>query len=124
MTLAEVGRFAEVAEPASEAIRLAAPLQDAYVVGWAHLTHDTVHLLRGDWAKARPGFEHAIAVVRAGYLPLLLSLSVALWRNSTKPARRLAGCVKVSNSWSVRSRPGTSAISDGSIHGWVELRCR
>jgi class 3 adenylate cyclase/DNA-binding SARP family transcriptional activator len=77
MSLAEVGRFAEVAEPASEAIRLVAPLQDAYAVGWAHLTHGTVHLLRGDWAKARPGFEHAIAVVRAGNLPLLLSLSVA-----------------------------------------------
>jgi class 3 adenylate cyclase len=77
MSLAELGRFAEAAGPAAEAIRLVAPLLDAYAVGWAHLTDGTVHLLRGDWAQARPGFEHAMAVIRAGNLPLLLSLSVA-----------------------------------------------
>ena len=76
LSLAEVGRFAEAAEPAAEAIRLVAPPLNAYAVGWAHLTDGTVHLLRGEWAQARPGFEHAIAVTRAGNLPLLLPLSV------------------------------------------------
>jgi class 3 adenylate cyclase/DNA-binding SARP family transcriptional activator len=76
LSLAEVGRFAEAAEPAAEAIRLVAPPLNAYAVGWAHLTDSTVHLLRGAWAQARPGFEHAIAVIRAGNLPLLLPLSV------------------------------------------------
>jgi class 3 adenylate cyclase len=77
MSLAELGRFAEAAGPAAEAIRLVAPLLDAYAVGWAHLTDGTVHLLRGEWAQARPGFERAMAVIRAGNLPLLLSLTVA-----------------------------------------------
>lgn len=76
LSLAEVGRFAEAAEPAAEAIRLVAPPLNAYAVGWAHLTDGTVHLLRGEWSQARPGFEHAIAVTRAGNLPLLLPLSV------------------------------------------------
>lgn len=76
LSLAEVGRFDEAAEPAAEAIRLVAPPLDAYAVGWAYLTDGTVHLLRGEWARARPRFEHAIAVTRAGNLPLLLPLSV------------------------------------------------
>ena len=76
LSLAELGRFGEAAEPAAEAIRLAAPPLDAYTVGWAHLTVGTVHLLRGEWAQARPGFEHAIAVMRGRNLPLLLPLSV------------------------------------------------
>jgi hypothetical protein len=53
MSLAELGRFAEAAGPAAEAIRLVAPLLDAYAVGWAHLTDGTVHLLWGEWAQAR-----------------------------------------------------------------------
>jgi len=76
LSLAELGRFAEAAKPAAEAIRLVAPPLNAYAIGWAHLTDGTVHLLRGDWAQARSAFEHAIAVIRAGNLPLLLPLSV------------------------------------------------
>jgi tetratricopeptide (TPR) repeat protein len=78
LSLAELGRFAEAAEPAAEVIRLAAPPLDAYSVGWAHLTVGTVHLLRGEWAQARQGFEHAIAVMKGRNLPLLLPLSVVL----------------------------------------------
>ncbi len=48
----------------------------AYAAGWAHLSDGTVHVLRGEWALARPAFEHAIAAIRAGNLPLLLPLSV------------------------------------------------
>jgi class 3 adenylate cyclase len=76
LSLAELGRFAEAAEPAAEAIRLVAPPLGAYAIGWAHLSDGTVHLLRGDWAQARSAFEHAIVAIRAGNLPLLLPLSV------------------------------------------------
>jgi class 3 adenylate cyclase/DNA-binding SARP family transcriptional activator len=76
LSLAELGRFAEAAEPAAEAIRLLAPALGAYAIGWAHLSDGTVRLLRGDWAQARSAFEHAIVAIRAGNLPLLLPLSV------------------------------------------------
>src|SRR5262245_25263279 len=76
-SLAELGRFAEAVEPAAEAIRIAARMQHAYTVGLAHNAAGTVHLLRGDWAQARPLFEHAEAVLRAGNVDQLLSQSVA-----------------------------------------------
>jgi tetratricopeptide (TPR) repeat protein len=76
-SLAELGRFAEAAEHETEAIRLAAaPSQSAFTVGWAHFAAGTVHLLRGDWAQARPLFEHATVVLRAGNVAVLLSASV------------------------------------------------
>jgi class 3 adenylate cyclase/DNA-binding SARP family transcriptional activator len=78
LSLAELGRFAEATEPAAEAIRIATAPLHAYAVSWAHLTDGTVHLLRGDWANARRGLEHAIAVSRTGNLPLLLPLSLVL----------------------------------------------
>ena len=78
MSLAELGRFAETAEPEAESIRLAAPTQHAYTVGLAYLNASAVHLLRGDWATARPRFEHATAVARAGNVATLLSFAVIL----------------------------------------------
>jgi class 3 adenylate cyclase/tetratricopeptide (TPR) repeat protein len=77
ISLAELGRIAEAAEPAAEAIRLAAPTQHAFTVGWAHWAAGLVHLIRGDWANARPPLEHATAVLRAGNVALMLSLSLA-----------------------------------------------
>jgi class 3 adenylate cyclase/tetratricopeptide (TPR) repeat protein len=77
MSLAQLGRFAEAVEPGAEAIRLAAQMQHAYTVGWAHWGAGKVHLLWGDWAKARPRFENATAVARAGNAAFLLSSSVA-----------------------------------------------
>ena len=71
LSFAELGRFAEAAEPEAEAIRLAEPTQHAYTVGLAHSAAGTVHLLRGDWAQARPLFEHATAVLRAGSVAVL-----------------------------------------------------
>jgi tetratricopeptide (TPR) repeat protein len=76
-SLAEIGRFAEAAEPAAEAIRLAALTQHPFTVGVAHITAGRVHLLRGDWAQARPLIEHGTAVLRAGSVGLLLPQSVA-----------------------------------------------
>jgi len=77
LSLAELGRFAEAPEHEAEAIRLAEPTQHAYTVGLAHGAAGTVQLQRGDWAQARPLFEHATAVVRAGNIAVLLPRGVA-----------------------------------------------
>jgi class 3 adenylate cyclase/tetratricopeptide (TPR) repeat protein len=76
ISLAELGRFAEAAEHASEAIRRATATQPAYTVGWAHWAAGMIHLLSGEWAQARPHIEHATAVLRAGNVALLLSFLV------------------------------------------------
>jgi class 3 adenylate cyclase/DNA-binding SARP family transcriptional activator len=78
LSLAELGRFAEAAEPQAEAIRFAAPTQLAFAIGYAHMSVGTVHLQRGDWAQARPLFEYATAVMlRAGNEAIVLPKSVA-----------------------------------------------
>ncbi|MEK7384813.1 MAG: hypothetical protein AABZ83_00105, partial [candidate division NC10 bacterium] len=64
MSLAELGRFGEAAEYEAEAIRLADPTRHAFTVGLAHQAASMLHLLKGDWARARPLIEHWIAVVR------------------------------------------------------------
>ena len=77
MSLAQLGRFAEAAEYEAEAIRLAEPTQHAFTVGLAHFAAGTLHLLKGDWAKARSLIEHGIAVLRTGNVVLLLPSAVA-----------------------------------------------
>jgi len=76
-SLAEIGRFTEAAEYEAEAIRLAEPTQHAYTIGLAHHHAATLHLLKGDWAKARSLIEHGIAVLRTGNVTILLSTAVA-----------------------------------------------
>jgi transcriptional regulator with AAA-type ATPase domain/tetratricopeptide (TPR) repeat protein len=77
MSLSELGRFAEAAEPEAEAIRLALPTQHAFTVGWAHVFAGWVHVLKHDWVQARPLYEHAAAVLRAGNVTLLVPFAVA-----------------------------------------------
>jgi len=77
MSLAQLGRVAEAAEPLAEAIRLAESTHHAFTVGLAHWAAATLHLFKGDWAKARSLLEHGIAVVRTGNVVLLLPLAVA-----------------------------------------------
>ena len=77
MSLAQLGRFAEAAEYEAEAIRLAEPTQRAFAVGMAHYASGTLHLLKGDWAKARSLIEQWIGVVRAGNVVLQLPWAVA-----------------------------------------------
>jgi tetratricopeptide (TPR) repeat protein len=77
MSLAQLGRFIEAAEHEAEAIRLAEPTQHAYTLGWAYFTASTLHLLKGDWAKARALIEHWMAVVRTGNVVYLLPAAVA-----------------------------------------------
>jgi tetratricopeptide (TPR) repeat protein len=77
VSLAELGRFREAAEHASEAIRLAEPTEQAYTVGLALLAASSVHLLEGDWGKVRPLVERAIALSGAGNVVLYLPRAVA-----------------------------------------------
>ena len=76
-SLAQLGRFAEAAPYEAEALRLAEPTHHAYTVGLAHFAAGTLHLLKGDWAQARPLIEHAVAVLRTGNVVLSLPHSVA-----------------------------------------------
>ena len=76
-SLAELGRFAKAAEHEAEAIRLAEPTNHAYTVGQAYRAATILHLLKGDWAKARSLIEHGIAVLRTGNVVILLSAAVA-----------------------------------------------
>jgi predicted ATPase len=75
LSLAELGRFTEAAEPEAQAIRLATLTRNAFSIGWAHLAASWVRLARGDWAQARPLFEHATEVLRAGNVVTLFSAS-------------------------------------------------
>ena len=77
MSLAELGRFPEAAEYETEAIRLAEPTHQAFIVGLARLAASSVHLLEGDWGKVRSLIERSIATYRAGNVVLYLPWAVA-----------------------------------------------
>jgi class 3 adenylate cyclase/tetratricopeptide (TPR) repeat protein len=77
MSLAQLGRFAEAAEYEAEVIRLAEPTQHAVTLGQAYRAATILHLLKGDWAKARSLSEHGIAVARTGNVVLHLPGLVA-----------------------------------------------
>ncbi len=75
-SLAQLGRFAEAAEYAAEAIRLAEPTRHPFTVGFAHLAAGTLDLLKGDWAKARSLLDHSVAALRTGNVALLLPFAI------------------------------------------------
>jgi tetratricopeptide (TPR) repeat protein len=76
-SLAELGRFAEAEEYEAEAIRLAEPTQHAYTIGLAYRASGTLHLLKGELAKARSRLEHGIGVLRTGNVVILLPWAIA-----------------------------------------------
>ena len=76
-SLAELGRFAEAAQCETEALRLAEATQHAYTLGVAYGAAGRLHLLTGDWAKARSLIEHGMAVHRTGNIVLDLPNAVA-----------------------------------------------
>src|SRR5262249_56199742 len=86
-SLAELGRFAEAAEPQAEALRLAEPTHHRFTVGLANRAARTLHLLKGDWTKARSLFDHEIAVARPGDLVPILSVlvNVSAWALAQLP---------------------------------------
>jgi class 3 adenylate cyclase/tetratricopeptide (TPR) repeat protein len=77
MSHAQLGRFAEAAEYEAEAIQLAETAHRVFPVGVAYRAAATLHLLKGNWAKARSLIEHRIAVVRTGNVLFLLPDAVA-----------------------------------------------
>jgi len=78
ISLAELGRFAEADCLESDTLRHATQAEHAYTVGWARLSAGWAHLLRGEWAQASPGLEHATAVLRAAGVVTLAPYSVGL----------------------------------------------
>jgi class 3 adenylate cyclase/tetratricopeptide (TPR) repeat protein len=81
LSLAPLGRFAEAAQSEAEATRLAEPMQHLYTSGVIHLAASTIHLLKGEWAKARPRIEGGISLFRSGHVSLLLPrlLAYSAW---------------------------------------------
>ncbi|HEX6294984.1 MAG TPA: adenylate/guanylate cyclase domain-containing protein [Burkholderiales bacterium] len=77
ISLAELGRFSDAAEPTTEAIRLAESTHHAYTIGLAYRAAGTLNLLKGDWATAHSLLEHGIAVLMAGNVRLSLGPTMA-----------------------------------------------
>jgi class 3 adenylate cyclase/tetratricopeptide (TPR) repeat protein len=70
--LAQLGRFAQAAEHEAEAIRLAESMHHAPTTAIAYRAAATLHLIKGDWAKARSRIETGIDVaIGLGHLVLL-----------------------------------------------------
>jgi tetratricopeptide (TPR) repeat protein len=78
MSLGQLGRFAEANEWEAEAIKLAETTRRAFSVGLAHYGSGLLHYAKGDWGKARSLTDHAITVIRAGNVVLMLPLIVAI----------------------------------------------
>jgi class 3 adenylate cyclase/tetratricopeptide (TPR) repeat protein len=77
VSLAQLGRFAEAAEYEAEAIRLAESTHHAFTIGRAHHAAGVLHLLKGDWAKARSRLDYGIELYRRGNVVLALPSAVA-----------------------------------------------
>jgi tetratricopeptide (TPR) repeat protein len=76
-SLAQLGRFARAAGYEAEALRLAEPTRHSFPVGMAHIAAGWLHLIKGDWTRARSLIEHAIAAYRTGNVVLNLPHAVA-----------------------------------------------
>jgi class 3 adenylate cyclase/tetratricopeptide (TPR) repeat protein len=76
MSLAELGRFAEAAKHAAEAIRLAESTQHVFTIGWAYFAALMLHLVKGDWAQALSRVEHWTAMLRSANVAMHLPWAV------------------------------------------------
>jgi DNA-binding SARP family transcriptional activator/class 3 adenylate cyclase len=76
-SLAHLGKFTEVIYHEAEALRLAEATHHAHTIGSAYVGAATLHLVKGDWPKARSLLDHAISVTRAGNVALLLYPALA-----------------------------------------------
>ena len=77
MSLAELGRFAEAAKYAAEAIQIAEPTQHAHTIGWAYFAASMLHLVKGDWAKALSWSNTGSTMLRTVNVVILLPWAVA-----------------------------------------------
>jgi DNA-binding SARP family transcriptional activator len=81
LSLVQLGRFAEAAEHAAAAVRLAEPTQHATTVGLAHRASGMLHLTRGEWAQARKLSEHGFTVFKSGNVAIQMpsALAASAW---------------------------------------------
>ena len=75
LSLAELGRFDKAAEHEADMTRIAEaePVRRAALIAMPQLAAGTLHLRKGDWAKARSRLEHFL---QPGAAPLLLAVAV------------------------------------------------
>jgi class 3 adenylate cyclase/tetratricopeptide (TPR) repeat protein len=71
-SFAQLGRFAEAAQCGADLLQLAESMQLPFAVGGAHGVMAASHVLRGDWTRARPLIEQAIAVFRTRNVAIVL----------------------------------------------------
>ena len=117
VSLAHLGRFVEAARHEAEAIRLAEPTNHAYTVGMAYHAAGTLHLVKGDWAKACALIERQIAVLRSGNivgeLPIALAYSaraLAYLGHASEALNRRLEAERLLEGQSARGRVG---------NGWI-----
>jgi class 3 adenylate cyclase/tetratricopeptide (TPR) repeat protein len=115
MSLAEFGKFTEASEHEAQMIRLAESTQHAYTVGTAYRAAGLLHLLEGDWAKARSLIEHGIAVLRTGNVVSLLPQAIAA------SAWGLAQCGEVSEALN-RLREGEQLLERQAARGMTRYQ--
>jgi class 3 adenylate cyclase/tetratricopeptide (TPR) repeat protein len=77
MSLAELGRFSEATKYQAEAIQLAEPTEHAHTIGFAQFAGSMLHLLEGDWAKARLLIERWIHTCLGPQTPTLFPWAIA-----------------------------------------------
>jgi hypothetical protein len=73
---AMLGRFDKAATYAAEVVRLADMTRHTSTITNTHHAVGVLHLLHGDWRKARTFFEHLIALYRAGNVVSLIRTTI------------------------------------------------
>jgi class 3 adenylate cyclase/tetratricopeptide (TPR) repeat protein len=80
-SFAQLGRFAEAAQCGADLLQLAESMQLPFAVGGAHQVIASSHTLRGDWARALPLIEKAIAMFRTRSMAIVLPGAIATSAN-------------------------------------------
>jgi DNA-binding SARP family transcriptional activator len=119
-SLAHLGRFAEAAQHAAEAIRLAEPTRHPYTVALTCHAASTMHLVEGDWAKAHALIERQISVLRtgniAGELPMALAYSARALAYLGAGSEALSRIRESERLLAGQSARGNAAIG----RGWID----
>ena len=76
-SLAQLGRFSEVGEHEAKTIELAEATEHGFTIALAHFASSTLHLLKGNWAKARSVLEPEIQASRKASVLITLPFEIA-----------------------------------------------
>jgi tetratricopeptide (TPR) repeat protein len=76
VSLAHLGKFGEATRRGAEALRLAEPTRHAFTVGIAQVATGTLHLIQGEWGKARSLLERGMGALETGNVVVLLPFGV------------------------------------------------